>query len=151
MIIQKFERSFRMTVLLQTLIHKKKMQKTRALIIENGQHKNETLMVTLETRGVQVFSVELKQEGSFVDHIPAPDIIILDSDVQLSDCSAIIRKIRAFSPAPILVLSTLDQPNVIAQTLDCGADDFLTKPVSPDVLMACINKLTRRAQTNLSS
>ena len=123
------------------------MQKTRALIIENGLHDNETLKVTLETRGVQVMSVSLKQERWGADRVSGLDIMILDSDTLNWDCTETIRKIRAFSPAPLLVLSTLDQPNVIAQTLDCGADDFLTKPVSADVLMACINKLTRRART----
>jgi DNA-binding response OmpR family regulator len=59
-----------------------------------------------------------------------------------------LQTIRKISSAPLLVLSTFDQPNIVARTLDCGADDFLTKPVSVDVLMASINKLTRRARSN---
>jgi two-component system KDP operon response regulator KdpE len=79
---------------------------------------------------------------------PEPDIIILDAGNLAIDCYEMLPSIRKICAAPLLVLSTFDQPNIIAKTLDCGADDFLTKPVSVDVLIAYINKLTRRARSN---
>ena len=137
-----------MNLALHTYPNKKSMPKTRVLLIDNGLHENETLKVTLESRGFQVHAITLNQEGMPAAQSPEPDIIILDSGSQIIDCIETLEAIRKISEAPLLVLSTFDQPNVVAKTLDCGADDFLTKPVSVDVLMAYINKLTRRARSN---
>jgi DNA-binding response OmpR family regulator len=137
-----------MNLSLHMYTNKKTMHKTRVLLIENGLHENETLKITLESRGLQVHSVSYTQKELLEAHAPEPDIIILDPGNQIIDCSEMLQTIRKISPAPLLVLSTSDQPNIIAQTLDSGADDFLTKPVSVDVLMASINKLTRRARSN---
>lgn len=137
-----------MNLTLHMFSNKKLLHKTRVLLIENGLHENETLKITLESRGLQVHSVSYTQKEFLTVHPPEPDIIILDAGNHTIDCSEILKAIRKISPAPLLVLSTFDQPNIIAQTLDNGADDFLTKPVSVDVLLASINKLTRRARSN---
>jgi two-component system, OmpR family, KDP operon response regulator KdpE len=137
-----------MNLSLHMYTNKKTLHKTRVLLIENGLHENETLKITLESRGLQVHSVSYTQKEFFDAHTPEPDIIILDPGNQIIDCSEMLQAIRKISLTPLLVLSTSDQPNIIAQTLDSGADDFLTKPVSVDVLMASINKLTRRARSN---
>jgi two-component system KDP operon response regulator KdpE len=137
-----------MNLSLHMFTNKKTLHKTRVLLIENGMHENETLKITLESRGLQVNSIPYSQKELIEAHTPEPDIIILDAGTQTLDCSEMLQTIRNISAAPLLVLSTFDQPNVVARTLDCGADDFLTKPVSVDVLMASINKLTRRARSN---
>ena len=54
------------------------------------------------------------------------------------------REIREISSIPILVLSALDFPAMVAQALDSGADDYLTKPISSGTLIARLNKLVRR-------
>ena len=57
------------------------------------------------------------------------------------------RAAREFTSIPILVLSALDEPSIVASVLDQGADDFLVKPVSSAVLLAHLNKLVRRTAT----
>ena len=57
------------------------------------------------------------------------------------------KAIRQFSNVPILVLSALNNPGLIAMALDEGADDFLSKPVPSGVLVAHLNTLARRART----
>ena len=126
------------------------MPKNRVLLVENGLHENETLKVTLESRGFKVHSIVLTPQGILEAQNQEPDIIILDSSNQTTNFFEIIHTMRNFSLAPILVLSTLDQPNFIAKTLDSGADDVLTKPVSAEVLMASIRKLTRRSRSNVT-
>ena len=137
-----------MNLLLHSAASQKRKPKTRVLLIENGTHENENLKVTLESHGLLVYSIilnytELKNAMNL-----DLDIIIFDSGSHPLECTDFLQAIRKVSPAPLLVLSTLDQPNVVAKTLDCGADDFLTKPYSIDVLLASINKLTRRYHTN---
>jgi DNA-binding response OmpR family regulator len=54
--------------------------------------------------------------------------------------------LRKVSQVPILVLATVSDPNSIARWLDAGADDYLTKPFSSEVLVAHLQKLTRRTK-----
>jgi DNA-binding response OmpR family regulator len=48
---------------------------------------------------------------------------------------------------PIVILSALDDPAMIASALDAGADDYLVKPVSSSILVAHLNRLIRRTGT----
>ena len=56
----------------------------------------------------------------------------------------VCKAIRAFSNAPILILSAINDPRLVASILDAGADDFLVKPVPSGVLVAHIRKMIRR-------
>jgi len=52
---------------------------------------------------------------------------------------------RENSRVPIMILSVLDNPGLVARALDMGADDFLVKPVKSAVLIAHLHNLTRRS------
>ncbi len=77
-----------------------------------------------------------------------PDVIILDvlqpAKNGWQDCQAIQRYCRA----PILVLSIENDPHSVAKALDGGADDYLSKPISADVLTARVNRLAHRARVS---
>ena len=74
-----------------------------------------------------------------------PDLVILASNSSTSSLQ-ICSEVRAISFVPILVLSVTNNPDIVEQTLDAGADKFLQKPVPVKVLAAHIKTLTRRAQ-----
>lgn len=74
-----------------------------------------------------------------------PDIIILDLVMPEMDGWKVCQEIRQFSNVPILILSALDQPGHVAAALDAGADDYLIKPVSANILVAHLNTLLRRS------
>jgi two-component system KDP operon response regulator KdpE len=80
------------------------------------------------------------------------DLVILDLMMPEMDGWEVCKGIRAFSQVPIIVLSALNDPSMVASVLDAGADDYLTKPTPSRVLVAHINRLTRRNGTgSLSS
>jgi two-component system KDP operon response regulator KdpE len=56
----------------------------------------------------------------------------------------VCKAVRSFSNVPILVLSALNDPRMVASVLDVGADDFLVKPVPSSILVAHLRKLVRR-------
>ena len=58
----------------------------------------------------------------------------------------VCREIRAFSQVPILVLSAVSKPGMVAQALDEGADDYLLKPITSSVLIARLKRLVWRAR-----
>ena len=81
----------------------------------------------------------------------SPDIIILDFMMPEIDGAMAVKTIRTFSEVPILILSALDNPGMVVQALDAGADDYLIKPVPSSVLIAHIRTLVRRATIQVGS
>lgn len=73
-----------------------------------------------------------------------PDIIILSLMSPRLEEIKLCKRIRRFSNVPILVLSALNTPSIVAQLLDEGANNFLCRPVKNDVLIAHIRTLMRR-------
>ncbi len=122
---------------------------TTILIISIDQNPNLSLRQTLETNG---FLTDIQP---FVqDKTPAaiqqrnPDLILLDLFKTNGNATEICQAVRRSNAAPLLVLSTSDSPEEVAKILDAGADDYLVKPVSNQMLLASISKFTRRSPDN---
>jgi DNA-binding response OmpR family regulator len=58
----------------------------------------------------------------------------------------ICQKIRQFSNTPLIMLSVLDQDELMLKGLEAGADDFLSKPVNPEILLARARAVIRRGR-----
>ena len=74
-----------------------------------------------------------------------PDIIVLDVMMPSLDGWAVCERIREACDTPIIMLTSLDREEDMIRGLDLGADDFLSKPVSPNQLVARIRAVLRRA------
>ena len=74
-----------------------------------------------------------------------PDIILLDLGLPDMDGVEVIRRIREWSPVPIIVLSVRDGEDQKVGALDAGADDYLVKPFSVGELQARIRVSLRRS------
>jgi len=75
------------------------------------------------------------------------DLVILDVRLPLKDGFSVCRELRKKSfHAPILVLTALGDVEDVICGLNCGADDYLTKPFDFPVLLARLRALLRRAQ-----
>ena len=74
-----------------------------------------------------------------------PDVILLDLGLPDLDGIEVIRRIREWSPVPIIVLSVRDRENDKVAALDAGADDYLTKPFGVGELLARIRAALRRS------
>jgi two-component system KDP operon response regulator KdpE len=73
-----------------------------------------------------------------------PDVILLDLGLPDLDGIEVIRRIREWSPVPIIVLSVRDREDDKVRALDAGADDYLTKPFGVGELLARIRAALRR-------
>ena len=94
------------------------------------------------------FAVQLAQDGehalqAFKEH--APDLLLLDVNMPKRDGLEVCREIRKESAVPIMMLTVRDQEDDLVAALNCGADDFVSKPFSPRALLARIRSLARRA------
>lgn len=119
---------------------------TRVLVIDDDTSMTEMLKLLLEPNDFMVFEANSGQEGIKATRRFNPEVVILDLQMQGVDGWNVCREIRSFSDVPILVLSAISKPGIVAQALDEGADDYLLKPMPSSVLIAHLKKLTRRAK-----
>jgi DNA-binding response OmpR family regulator len=77
-----------------------------------------------------------------------PDLIILDSMLPGIDGFETCQKIRQFSSTPLIMMSALNQDEQMLRGLEAGADDFLTKPINPELLLARARTVMRRSRQN---
>lgn len=118
------------------------------LAIDDDPAMTELMTLLLQTHGLKVLTSNSGEEGIEITRLENPDAIILDLMMPGMDGWAVCKNVRSFSSVPILILSAYDNPGLVASALDAGADDFLVKPVPTGVLIAHLNKLTRRYRIN---
>ncbi|HEY2981386.1 MAG TPA: response regulator [Anaerolineales bacterium] len=114
------------------------------LVIDDDPAVTELLVLLLKAHGFEASAVNRATEGVELIRTNKPELVILDLMMPEMDGWEACRVIRSFSNIPIVILSALNDPSMVAKVLDLGADDFLTKPTSSAVMIAHINKLVRR-------
>ena len=117
----------------------------KILVIDDDPAMTELLRLLLLPTQSTVITANSGCEGVELAQSEHPELIILDLMMPEMDGCQVCQAVRAFSDLPILVLSALDNPGMVAKALDAGADDYLIKPVPSGVLIAHINNLVRRA------
>jgi DNA-binding response OmpR family regulator len=122
------------------------MPKT-VLTIDDDTAITELLAMLLRTHGYEVKTVNSGEDGVAAIKKMNPHVVILDLMMPGMDGWQVCKNVREFSNVPIVILSALDDPAMIASALDAGADDYLVKPVSSSILVAHLNRLIRRTGT----
>lgn len=123
----------------------------KLLVIDDDAAVTDLLTLLLKSQGFEVFATNNSTEGLAMIREVQPDLVILDLMMPEMDGWEVCRSVRQFSQVPIIILSALNDPSMIASVLDAGADDYLTKPTPSRVLVAHINRLTKRNGTLKSS
>jgi DNA-binding response OmpR family regulator len=123
---------------------------TKIFVIDDDNAVTDLLSVLLTSQGFEVWATNSSSEGLTRIRENTPDLVILDLMMPEMDGWEICRAVRVFSDVPIIVLSALNDPSMVASVLDAGADDYLTKPTPSRVLVAHINRLVNRKSSNLS-
>jgi len=119
---------------------------TKVLIIDDDDATTEMFKLILEPSQFEVHVVNSGAEGIEAARRISPEVVVLDLLMPEMDGSEVCREIRSFSDVPILVLSAVSKPGIIAQALDEGADDYLLKPITSSVLIARLKRLAWRAR-----
>jgi DNA-binding response OmpR family regulator len=117
----------------------------RLLLIDQDILGENFLKQILNPNGYEVKKVNSSAEGIQVSQTWQPDIVIINLMQPAVNGWMLCRRLREHIEVPILVLAAVSDPNSIAHWLDAGADDYLTKPLSSEVLIAHLQKLTRRS------
>ena len=117
----------------------------RVLVIDDDHAITEFLSVVLRTYGFEALTTTRSEEGLQFIAEKDPDIVTLDLVMPDIDGWEMCKRIRALSTIPILVISAIDDPVTIAGMLDSGADDYIVKPLTNEILIAHLNTLLRRS------
>lgn len=117
----------------------------RILVVEDDADLREVLRALLEAEGYRVIEAATAARALIEARSHKPDAALVDLGLPDRDGQVVIRKIREFSPVPIIVLSarTMESDKVLA--LDGGADDYVTKPFSSTELLARVRAALRRS------
>lgn len=96
------------------------------------------------------YAVDIAGDGEqalYNAEVHSYDVVILDVRLPLKDGFSVCRELREQSfRSPILLLTAMDDPEDVICGLNCGADDYVTKPFDLPILLARLHALLRRAQ-----
>jgi DNA-binding response OmpR family regulator len=118
----------------------------RLLIIEDDDAVAEALQLSLTQLGHIVRTARSAELGlAMLDDGSSTDLAIVDVMLPGMDGFELCRRVSATRPLPLVLLTARSDPIDIVVGLECGADDYVTKPVEPRVLDARIKAVLRRA------
>jgi len=117
----------------------------RILVVEDEKRMGELLRRGLSEEGHQVTLASDGAVGLEIARSSSFDVIVLDMMLPSLDGISIARRLRAArNQTPILMLTAKDAVSDTVRGLDAGADDYLTKPFSFEVLLARLRAVSRR-------
>jgi len=116
------------------------------LIIEDEPELVKVLRAYLEQAGFEVIAAYRGDTGLSTWEHKKPDAVILDLNLPGMDGLEVAKEIRRKSTTPILMLTARVEETDQLIGLELGADDYLTKPYSPRLVVARVRALLRRSQ-----
>lgn len=116
----------------------------KVLIVDDDPAMTDLIKLLLAPAQYEVVTANNGQDGINLAKQFDPDIVLLDLMMPEMTGSQVCKKIRKFSSVPIIMMSALDNPALVVDALDAGADDYLIKPVPNRVLTAHLEKQVRR-------
>jgi two-component system, NtrC family, sensor kinase len=123
-------------------------QRASILVIDDSLTFREELARTLREDGYRVLEAENGEQGLQMVADQRPNAIVVDGMMPGIDGATVIRRIRldvALRGTPCLMLTAADAGGAELQALDAGADAFVSKGEDPDVILARLGALLRRA------
>ena len=118
---------------------------TRVLVVDDEPQIVRALRINLRARG---YEVDAAPDGRTALDLAArrhPDVIVLDLGLPDMEGAEVIAGLRGWTNVPIIVLTARHASEEKVETLDVGADDYVTKPFGMDELLARLRAAVRRA------
>ena len=117
-----------------------------ALIVDDEAQIRRLLRVVLEGENYQVHEAENGQQGLIEIASRRPAVILLDLGLPDMEGLEVLKRLREWSEAPVLVLSVRDDEQNKVAALDSGAEDYVTKPFSTPELLARLRAAQRKTR-----
>lgn len=119
------------------------MNKAQILVIDDEAQIQKLLDITLSSNEYMVRLAGNAREGLALAANHPPDMVLLDLGLPDEDGHTVLKKLREWYTAPIMILSVQDGETDIIKALDNGANDYLTKPFRTGELLARMRSALR--------
>ncbi|OWR28329.1 DNA-binding response regulator [Saccharibacillus sp. O23] len=123
----------------------------KVLVVEDERRIRELIADYFAAQQWQVCQAADGAEGLYVFETETPDLVILDLMMPEMDGWELCRKIRRRSDVPVIILTAVSGDEREIEGYELGADDYMTKPFSPKVLVSKAEVLMRRVEGRLVS
>ena len=120
--------------------------KKRILVVDDEPQITRVLRTALTGNGYEVRTAEDGYAGLRTAREWQPDLVISDISMPNMNGIELCRQLRSESSLPIIVLSVKGEEKTKVEALDAGADDYVTKPVGMDELLARVRRNLARTQ-----
>jgi len=117
----------------------------RVLVVDDEQQILRALRTSLRGAGFEVETADTAEGALAAAAMRPPEAVILDLVLPDGTGTEVVRELRTWSAAPVIVLSAVGDEQEKVAALDAGADDYVTKPVGIDELLARLRATLRRA------
>ena len=124
--------------------------KLSILVIEDEKNICNFIKTSLQLQDYKIITSATAAEGLSIANSGSVDLILLDLGLPDMDGVNIIRQIRSWSSMPIIVIPARTKEQDKVEALDCGADDYITKPFGTKELMARIRTAMRHSNRLVS-
>jgi two-component system KDP operon response regulator KdpE len=126
------------------------MSKDKILIVEDEKGISSFISAILAASGYRTIQAYNGKNAIGMVASHSPDLILLDLGLPDVDGMDVLKKIREWSEIPVIVISARQNESEKVAALDCGANDYVTKPFGNDELLARI-RTALRIQNNIAS
>ena len=121
-------------------------QTAQILIVEDDDDTAEVVCTLLEDAGYTTIAVDRGEAALFEISNTMPDLVLLDINLPDINGLEILRSVRVHSFLPMIILSGFGKDHDRIAALEAGADDYMSKPFSPEELIARVRALLRRVE-----
>ncbi|MGN6430235.1 MAG: response regulator [Gaiellaceae bacterium] len=120
------------------------MSKPRVLVVDDEQQILRALQTSLRAAGYEVETAETAESALAAAAMRPPEAVILDLVLPDGTGTEVTRELRTWSSTPVIVLSAVGDEHEKVAALDAGADDYVTKPVGINEVLARLRAVLRR-------
>lgn len=118
------------------------------LVVDDEANIRDLASMYLQREGYQVLTARDGEEALLLLRQESPALMVLDLMLPKLNGWEVCRRVRADSNIPIIMLTARDEDVDKIVGLEMGADDYMTKPFNPRVLVAQVRAILRRANTD---
>ena len=123
----------------------------KIMIVEDDKPIRNELSKILENNGYE--AVILKDFKNALNEIlkVSPDLILLDINIPFISGEVLLKNLRKESNIPVIMVTSINKEMDEALSISYGADDYITKPYNPNILLLRIGAVLKRTNTNYNT
>lgn len=126
------------------------LENKKILIVDDDTTQSQLIKIAFRDTGASMFLASDGREGLRKFFEQRPDLVILDIMMPGMNGFETCQQMRFMADTPIIMLTALQNNKDIVRGLNSGADDFISKPFAPEVLLARARAVLRRADQPLA-